>query len=198
MENISIYSPEGVLLHEALMSRQNRIVNQLMGEHYIEIAFNVASSIPFVAGSYIVYNRWHYFLKKDAYPEPISGVAGYKYVLKFYAPQHRMEQRLMKWLASPNKEATFKLTTTLDTFAQLLVDNMNAKIADEAAEFRWTYIPSYRNDTREVYFDGVSCWEGMVRIAEAFGVEYWLTDINKPGMEGVVSVNELQDRKSVV
>lgn len=192
MENISIYSPEGVLLHEAPMSRQNRIANQLMGEHYIEIAFNVASSIPFVAGSYIVYNRWHYFLKKDAYPEPISGVVGYKYVLKFYAPQHRMEQRLMKWLASPNKEVTFKLTTTLDTFAQLLVDNMNAKIADEAAEFRWTYTPSYRNDTREVSFDGASCWEAMVRIAEAFGVEYWLTDINKPGMEGVVSVNELQ------
>lgn len=179
-------------MHEAPMSRQNKIVNKLMGEHYIEIAFNVASSMTFVAGSYIIYNRWHYFLKKDAYPEPISGVAGYKYVLKFYAPQHRMEQRLMKWFYSPNKEVTFKLTTTLDTFAQLLVDNMNAKIADEAAEFRWTYIPSYRNDTREVIFDGVSCWEGMVRIAEAFGVEYWLTDINKPMMEGVPSVNELQ------
>lgn len=188
MDNISIYSPEGELLHEAPMSRQNRIVNQLMGEHYIEIAFNVASSISFVAGSYIVYNGWHYFLKKDAYPEPISGVVGYKYVLKFYAPQHRMEQRLMKWLASPNKEVTFKLTTTLDTFAQLLVDNMT----DEAAEFRWTYSKSLRNDTREVIFDGVSCWEAMVRIAKAFGVEYWLTDINKTGMEGAPSVNELQ------
>lgn len=158
-----------------------------MGEHYIEIAFNVASSISFVAGSYIVYNGWHYFLKKDAYPEPISGVAGHKYVLKFYAPQHRMEQRLMKWFDSPNKEVTFKLTTTLDTFAKLLVDNMNAKVAGETVEFRWTYTPSYRNDTREVYFDGVSCWEAMVRIAEAFGVEYWLTDINK-----VQGTNELQ------
>lgn len=174
-------------MHEAPMSRQNKIANQLSGEHYIEITFNVASSMTFVAGSYIIYNRWHYFLKKDAYPEPISGVAGYKYVLKFYAPQHRMEQRLMKWLASPNKEVTFKLTTTLDTLAQLLVDNMNAKIADEAAEFRWTYTPNYRNDTREVIFDGVSCWEGMVRIAEAFGVEFWLTDINK-----VQGTNELQ------
>lgn len=174
-------------MYEAPMSRQNKIVNQLTGEHYIEIAFNVASSISFVAGSYIIYNRWHYFLKKDAYPEPISDVAGYKYVLKFYAPQHRMEQRLMKWFDSSNKEVTFKLTTTLDTFAQLLVDNMNAKIANEAAEFRWTYTPSYRNDTREVLFDGVSCWEAMVRIAEAFGVEYWLTDINK-----VQGTNELQ------
>lgn len=174
-------------MHEAPMSRQNRIVNQLMGEHYIEIAFNVASSISFVAGSYIVYNGWRYFLKKDAYPEPISGVAGYKYVLKFYAPQHRMEQRLMKWLASPNKEVTFKLTTTLDTFAQLLVDNMNANDAGEAVEFRWTYTPSLRNDTREVIFDGVSCWEAMVRIAEAFGAEYWLTDISK-----VQGTNELQ------
>lgn len=193
MDNISIYSPEGVLLHEAPMSRQNKIVNKLTGEHYIEIAFNVASSMTFVAGSYIIYNRWHYFLKKDAYPEPISGDAGYKYVLKFYAPQHRMEQRLMKWFYSPNKEVTFTLTATLDTFAQLLVDNMNAKIADEAAEFRWVYnTQSHRNDTREVIFDGVSCWEAMVRIAEAFGVEYWLTDINKPEMGGVPSVNELQ------
>ena len=160
---------------------------QLGGEYYIEIPFYVGENKPFTAGCYIVYNGWNFFLKKDAFPEPVSGSDSLKYTLKFYAPQHYMEQCLMKWLVGGNKELTFKLTTTLDEFAKLLVENMSDYHSYKETGFRWVYNTSLRNDTREVSFDGISCWDAMKRIAEAFNVECWISDINI-----LNGVNELQ------
>lgn len=187
MDEIRIYTPDGRILYIAPMSKQAKIVCQLMGEYYIEIPFHTTQQIPFTLGCYIDYNGWDFFLKKDAFPEPISDADGYKYILKFYAPQHKMEQCQCKWIVSANAEVTFKLTTTLDEFAKLLVDNMSAFPNQFVTDYRWTYAPSYRNDTREVSFDGISCWEAMRRIAEAFGVECWVDEINIE-----TSANDLQ------
>lgn len=187
MDEIRIYTPDGRILYIAPMSKQAKIVCQLMGEYYIEIPFHTTYQIPFTLGCYIDYNGWDFFLKKDAFPEPISGVDGYKYILKFYAPQHHMEQCLFKWLEGNNKETTFTLTTTLDEFAKLLAENMKAFKIPSTKDIRWAYNNSYRNDTREVSFDGVSCWEAMRRIAEAFGVECWVNEIST-----VNTYNDLQ------
>lgn len=178
MDKIIIFTAEGDLLYEAPMSKQARIVRQLMGEYYIELPFNTTLPIPFTAGCYIKYNGFEFFLKKDAFPEPIVGVDGYKYVLKFYAPQHHLERCMLKWDVGSNKEVTFTLTTTLDEFAKLLVNNMSAFQNATNAGFRWTYAKSNRIDTREVTFDGISCWEAMQRIAEAFGVEWWVNEVD--------------------
>ena len=187
-EDIRIYPPEGGLpLYIAPMSKQARIVYQLMGEYYIELPFNTILPIPFTAGCYIKYDGFEFFLKKDAFPEPISGVDGYKYVLKFYAPQHHLERCMLKWNVGSNIEVTFTLTTTLDEFAKLLVNNMSAFQNATNAGFRWSYATSNRIDTREVTFDGISCWEAMQRIAEAFGVEWWVNEVDI-----VTGDNELQ------
>lgn len=180
MDKIDIFTAEelGMPLYNAPMSKQAKIVRQLMGEYYIELPFNTSQPIPFTAGCYIKYNGFEFFLKKDAFPEPIAGVDGYKYVLKFYAPQHHLERCMLKWNVGSNKEVTFTLTTTLDEFAKLLVDNMSAFQNATNAGFRWTYAHSNRKDTREVTFDGISCWEAMLRIAEAFGVECWVKEVD--------------------
>ena len=189
MDKIIIYTAEelGMPLYVAPMSKQARIVCQLMGEYYIELPFNTIQPIPFAAGCYIKYNGFEFFLKKDAFPEPIVGVDGYKYVLKFYAPQHHLERCMLKWNVGSNREVTFTLTTTLDEFAKLLVDNMSTFQNATNAGIRWTYAESNRIDTREVTFDGVSCWDAMLRIAEAFGVECWVKEVNI-----VTGGNELQ------
>lgn len=189
MDKIIIYPAEelGFPLYEAPMSKQAKIVRQLMGEYYIELPFNTSQPIPFTAGCYIKYNDFEFFLKKDAFPEPIAGVDGYKYVLKFYAPQHHLERCMCKWNVGSNSEVTFTLTTTLDEFAKLLADNMSKFQNATNAGFRWSYATSNRKDTREVTFDGVSCWDAMQRIAEAFGVECWVNEVDI-----VTGGNELQ------
>lgn len=189
MDEIRIYTPDGRILYIAPMSKKAKIVCQLMGEYYIEIPFHTTQQIPFTLGCYIDYNGWDFFLKKDAFPEPISGVDGYKYILKFYAPQHHMEQCIFKWLEGNNKETTFTLTTTLDEFAKLLIDNMSAFKMPSIKGIRWDYNYSYRNDTREVLFDGISCWEAMRRIAEAFGVECWVNEINTVNTSNDLQIN---------
>jgi hypothetical protein len=187
MDKIYIYTSEGMPLYVAPMSKQARIVCQLMGEYYIELPFDTIKPIPFTAGCYIKYDGFEFFLKKDAFPEPIVGVDGYKYVLKFYAPQHHLERCMLKWNVGSNREVTFTLTTTLDEFAKLLVDNMSTFQNATNAGFRWTYAKSNRIDTREVTFDGISCWEAMQRIAEAFNVECWVKEVDI-----VTGNNELQ------
>ena len=187
MDKILIYKPEGGILYNAPLSKQAKVVCQLMGEYYIELPFNTILPIPFTAGCYIKYNDFEFFLKKDAFPEPIVGVDGYKYVLKFYAPQHHLERCICKWNIGGNQEVSFTLTTTLDEFAKLLVDNMTAFHSHTTTGFRWTFAESNRIDTREVTFDGISCWEAMQRIAEAFGVECWVKEVDI-----VTGINELQ------
>lgn len=187
MDKILIYIPEGRPLYVAPMSKQAKVVCQLMGEYYVEIPFSTSQTIPFTAGCYIKYDDFEFFLKKDAFPEPVSGANGYKYVLKFYAPQHHLERCMCKWNVGGNSEVTFTLTTTLDEFAKLLVDNMNAFQSHITTGFSWFFAKSKRTDTREVTFDGISCWEAMKRIAEAFGVEYWVK-----GVKVLDRANELQ------
>lgn len=186
MDKILVYTPEDRPLYVAPMSKQAKVVCQLMGEYYVEIPFSTTQAIPFTAGCYIKYDDFEFFLKKDAFPEPISGANGYKYVLKFYAPQHHLERCICKWNIGGNQEVSFTLTTTLDEFAKLLVDNMNAFQSHITTGFSWFFAKSNRTDTREVTFDGISCWEAMKRIAEAFGVEYWVK-----GVEVLDRANEL-------
>lgn len=191
MDKIVIYPAEelGLPLYVAPMSKQAKVVCQLMGEYYVEIPFSTSQTIPFTAGCYIKYDDFEFFLKKDAFPEPASGANGYKYVLKFYAPQHHLERCICKWNIGGNQEVTFTLTTTLDEFAKLLVDNMTAFQSHTTTGFRWTFAKSNRIDTREVTFDGISCWEAMQRIAEAFGVEYWVKDVKVLNSASELQIN---------
>lgn len=162
------------------MNNAHKEVCKLMGEHYVELVFDDISVLPFSRGCYINYNDSVYTLKKDAAPEPLLSSNGYRYSLKFYARQHLMEHRVFRWLTGPNKEVTFNLTTTLEGYAKLLVDNMNAYMGDSYA-IKWNYnaIPEeLSKTTKALSFTGISCWQAMEDIAKAFGVEWWVKETN--------------------
>lgn len=183
MTSITIYSPDGGVVHKAPISKDARVFRQLGGEHYVELSFNSDNTLPLTRGCSVYIQSlspFRYFLKNDATPEPITDVRGYKYVLKFYAFEHYMEACQLKWLTYgenntiTKRELTFSLTTSLSEYAKLIADNMN----DHLGTTLWTFAEitgnKYTNVMKELSFDGVSCWKAIGDIANAFGVEWWV------------------------
>lgn len=187
MTSITIYDPTGEAVHEASITKDARVFRQLGGDYYVEVPISVADTLALPKGSYILVSdpttsrEEKYALKRDATPEPISGVNGYKYVLKFYSRQHNMEACQIKWLAGGSKELSFRVTTSLKGFAKLIADNMNAYLGftddtevTDAAD-AWSFDEGLDDtDMREQSFDGVSCWNAINSIANLFGVEWWV------------------------
>ncbi len=180
MDRIFIYPPKGETpIIEAPLNSGAKIVCKLMGEYYIELSFQHTEILPLVRGSYITYNDRIYYLRRDAAPESLSNVDGYRYVLKFYGLQHLMEDCVFRWLTGINKETTFNLTTNLDTFASLLVENMTTYMGNTHNAI-WSYTPiseDMRKQTKGISFDGISCWQAMDNIAKAFEVEWSVTEV---------------------
>lgn len=184
MTTITIYSPTRVAVHNAPLNKDAKVFRKLGGDYYVELTFSVDKTLALPKGSYIrvsdptTSSKEKYALKSDATPEPISGVNGYKYVLKFYSRQHDMEACQIKWLAGDIKELSFRVTTSLRGFAQLIADNMNAYLGfpdDSGATGPWSFDGALDDtDMREQSFEGVSCWDAINNIANAFGVEWWV------------------------
>lgn len=177
MTSITIYNPTGEAVHEASITKDARVFRQLGGDYYVEVPFSVADMLALPKGSYILVSdpttsrEEKYALKRNATPEPISGVNGYKYVLKFYSRQHDMEACQIKWLAGGSEELSFRVTTSLKGFAQLIANNMNAYLGTTD----WSFDGELDDtDMREQSFDGVSCWDAINSIANLFGVEWWV------------------------
>ena len=194
MTTITIYSPKGDI-YEAPITKDARVFRQLGGDYYVELSFSVADTLSLPKGSYILVSdsttdsttdpetdnaekyTEKYALRSDATPEPISGVNGYKYVLKFYSRQHDMEACQIKWLTYgennviTKRELSFRVTTSLRGFAKLIADNMNAYLGTTDWSFDYTLDDT---DMREQSFEGVSCWDAINSIANAFGVEWWV------------------------
>lgn len=195
MTTITIYSPKGNT-HEVPINKDARVFRQLGGDYYVELPFEVDKTLALPKGSYILVSdsttdsttdpetdnaekyAEKYALRSDASPEPISGVNGYKYVLKFYSRQHDMEACQIKWYNSKSTELSFRVTTSLRGFAQLIADNMNKYFNptdDPEVPDVWSFDGELDDtDMREQSFEGVSCWEAINSIANLFGVEWWV------------------------
>lgn len=190
MTTLQIKDPNGGDVFEAPITKDARVFRQLGGEHYVELSFKSSKTLSLTRGCYVSITSlspFNYFLKNDAAPEPIADAKGYKYVLRFYAYEHYMEACQIKWLTfGENKvitkrELTFSLTTSLKEYAQLIADNMNDHFGIDLINpyLGWTIATDmtgdkFTKDMKELSFDGVSCWDAIGDIANAFGVEWWV------------------------
>jgi hypothetical protein len=152
-----------------------------MGDTFIKVVFNHPDIIDFKAGSFISHDKRKWSLLKSYKPESIADVDGYKYELKFYAEQHQLQRCRLFWTQGGTREVSFNLTTRLRDFAQLICDNINYFLST-TSDYQYTTwsvgdIPEHLSD-KCIYqaFDGVSCWDALTAIANAFEVEWWVED----------------------
>lgn len=178
---ITIYTPNEADRENYPVTRDSEISWTLMGDAFIKVVFNHPSLIDFKAGSSIYHNQRKWSLLKNYKPESLASGNGYKYELKFYAEQHQLQRCILFWKQGDTREASFNLTTRLQDYAQLICDNINDYLATTAYGRYTTWsvgnIPAELSE-KCIYqeFDGVSCWDALMDIANAFKVEWWVED----------------------
>ena len=168
---MTIYTPEGVVLYDAPLSKEAIIHNVLMEDYYIELTFNVAEAISFVRGSYILYNGQKFEVFGNVLPEETAS-GGLRYVVRFEAQQSQMKRCKVFWRKDKNLEVSFTDTTSLSQFAALIVENVNAFLGGD--KWRVGSTPKeLEKHLKAVSFNGDSCWDAVNNIAETFDVEWW-------------------------
>lgn len=167
-----IYSPLGIQILDAPVTKEAVIKYALMSDYYIEFPFNQLQYIQIPQGSYILYKGRKFEIMAPVYPEFDNKTGGYKYTLKFEAQQNHMKRFVCFWLGGDNPEAVFHNTTALESFGALIVANMNKHLGVE----NWsvgTIDVENPKATKLVSFNGDKCWDILNTIAETFEVEWW-------------------------
>lgn len=167
-----IYSPLGIQILDALVTKEAVIKYALMSDYYIEFPFNQLQYIQIPQGSYILYKGRKFEIMAPVYPEFDNKTGGYKYTLKFEAQQNHMKRFVCFWLGGDNPEAVFHNTTDLESFGALIVANMNKHLGVENWSVGTIDIENPKA-TKLVSFNGDKCWDILNTIAETFEVEWW-------------------------
>lgn len=167
-----IYSPLGIQILDAPVTKEAVIKYALMSDYYIEFPFNQLQYIQIPQGSYILYKGRKFEIMAPVYPEFDNKTGGYKYTLKFEAQQNHMKRFVCFWLGGDNPEAVFHNTTALESFGALIVANMNKHLGVENWSVGTIDIENPKA-TKLVSFNGDKCWDILNTIAETFEVEWW-------------------------
>lgn len=167
-----IYSPLGIQILDAPVTKEAIIKYALMSDYYIEFPFNQLQYIQIPQGSYILYKGRKFEIMAPVYPEFDNKTGGYKYTLKFEAQQNHMKRFVCFWLGGDNPEAVFHNTTDLESFGALIVANMNKHLGVENWSVGTIDIENPKA-TKLVSFNGDKCWDILNTIAETFEVEWW-------------------------
>lgn len=167
-----IYSPTGTEILDAPVTKEAIIKYVLMGDYYIELPFNLLESTTFARGSYITYKGRKFEIMSTVRREFDNKTGGYKYTLKFEAQQNHMKRFVCFWLGGDNPEAVFHNTTDLESFAALIVANMNKQLGGENWQVGTITVDNPKA-TKLVSFNGDKCWDILNTIAETFETEWW-------------------------
>lgn len=179
MTHCPVYSPGEGMRIEVPITKGSLIKSVLMGDNYISLPFNHTDILPINRGWYIVHKGRKWEIMDEVIPKSHNSADGYAYELKFYAQQHQMKRSRVFWTQDDIKEATFNLTTTLSTFAELICSNMNAFLGVDY--WRVGNIPEeLSTKTAALSFDGVTCWDAVLNIANLFETEWWVDDDASP------------------
>ena len=167
-----IYSPTGTEILDVPVTKEAIIKYVLMGDYYIELPFNLLEPTTFARGSYITYKGRKFEIMSTVRPEFDSKTGGYKYTLKFEAQQNHMKRFVCFWLGGDNPEAVFHNTADLESFAALIVANMNKQLGGENWQVGTITVDNPKA-TKLVSFNGDKCWDILNTIAETFETEWW-------------------------
>lgn len=157
---------------DAPVTKEAIIKYVLMGDYYIELPFNLLEPTTFARGSYITYKGRKFEIMSTVRPEFDNKTGGYKYTLKFEAQQNHMKRFVCFWLGGDNPEAVFHNTTYLESFAALIVANMNKQLGGENWQVGTITVDNPKA-TKLVSFNGDKCWDILNTIAETFETEWW-------------------------
>lgn len=175
---IKIYDVSGKLKYTALTEQNSKRVFTLMSDDYIELVFKTRKKVAFGLGDYITHEKYGRFEITTSQRPKLNAVTRvYEYTLRFNAPYFKWQNKKYKFNPSDNRhETSFSLTEKMNTHMAVLLKNL--------FYHGWKYTWSYEgggeaevvNSTQYITFDNSSIYEALNKIAEAFEVEWWVSD----------------------
>lgn len=150
---------------------------ELMKEDYIRLVFSSDKKINIRLGDSITHELWGTFYITEAQkPTYNRETGGYDYDLQFNAPYYKWNNKLYKFEPKTNRnEASWSLTDNLKNHMAVFLRNLE--------HYGWHYTVdagSYELEeaarTVFIQFDNVYILDALAKIAEAFKVEWWITD----------------------
>lgn len=180
MENmIKIYDVvTNVEKYSALFEEGSKRGFMLMTDDYIELIFKTRKQKHFALGDYIVHEKYGRFeITEVQQPKFNSDLKVYEYTLRFNAEYFKWKNKKYKFEPSKGRyEVSFSLTDKMDRQMSVLIANLEYY----GWEYTWSYEgggdASVVNANKYLTFDNVSIFDALTRIAEAFEVEWWVTD----------------------
>ena len=173
---IDIIGKNGIK-HSAVYEESSVRKFELMKEDYVRLVFSTEKKFAVSLGDYITLEDWGtFYITKPQKPTYNLTTGGYDYDLQFDAPHYRWNNKLYKFEPNTNRnEATWSLTDNLQNHMAVFLRNLE--------HHGWNYTVdtnSYQLEaaSRYIYIQFDNCYllDALTKIAEAFGVEWWITD----------------------
>lgn len=169
-----IYNRNGDELIDAPVTSSAVRKRVLMGDNYVSLPFSHDTYIDFAPGSYIIYNglKFEIIDVEKNRPTRNATTGGWDYTLQFDDQERHMTRAIVFWLSQKPREAVFHDTTDLQSFGNLIVENMNAFVPAKNWRMR-NLSDELKEGTKLVSFNGDTCWNAVNTISETFDVEWW-------------------------
>lgn len=173
---IDIIGKNGIK-HSAVYEESSVRKFELMKEDYVRLVFSTDKKFAVSLGDYITLEDWGtFYITKPQKPTYNLTTGGYDYDLQFDAPHYRWNNKLYKFEPNTNRnEASWSLTDNLQNHMAVFLRNLE--------HHGWNYTVdtnSYQLEAANRYiyiqFDNCYLLDALTKIAEAFDVEWWITD----------------------
>ena len=173
---ITIYG-KGGSSHEVVPEASSVRKMELMKEDYIRLVFTTKYKININLGDYITHETWGtFYITKPQKGVYNKSTGGYDYDLQFDAAYYKWNNKLYKFEPGTKRnEASWSLTDKLENHMAVFLRNLT--------HHGWNYTVdplSYQVDGVDkavfIQFDNKYMLDALTQIAEAFNVEWWITD----------------------
>ena len=173
---ITIYGKNGSS-HEIVPEASSIRKMELMKEDYIRLVFTTKHKININLGDYITHETWGtFYITKPQKGVYNKSTGGYDYDLQFDAAYYKWNNKLYKFEPGTKRnEASWSLTDKLQNHMAVFLRNLS--------HHGWNYTVdplSYQVDGVDkavfIQFDNKYMLDALTQIAEAFNVEWWITD----------------------
>ena len=159
---------------------------ELMQSHYCKCSFRSATPIAFGIGDFIDTSFGRFELIADVKPKD-DGNVGFGYELQFEAYYYKFKNKQLKYLpSSTSPELAFNLTSSIETHAQIIIDNLKAlaeKGKTNLYDVRYTgegtdYVFAIDStvDTKKaklISYSNLNIIDAIALIAQTFECEWW-------------------------
>lgn len=164
MTTIGIYRPGTPATLQATVDidEKTRMIKKLMGDWHVTADFNVTSVLDIQIGDYITYDGENYYINR--LPDITKqNNATFQYKIDF---EHSLYNLKKKLFISYDGLADFSYNGTAEDFITNIVAAINE------IDSGWTVGTVDATDPITLQFTNESCHAALVRVAEAFGLEW--------------------------